>query len=97
MIIAAGLLILSSCYTRLGDLNSVSNRNIDKSTDYVLLQRDVKETAKIRKDDALENAVDKATALHAGEYMMNVKIYISPTKVKVIGDVWGVAPKDSIN
>ena len=89
-VLIAILLLLSSCaYTRVGDLNQISNRNIDNATTYTLLARDV--TAKAKGRDSLEQAVDKATAsVPGGEYMMNVKVYYRDGKCKVVGDVWGI-------
>jgi len=88
--LSAMTLIMSSCYNRIGDLNMVSNRNIDASKDYVLLERNVKGKSR-KKKDALERAIDKATEEHNGEYLMNVKVYVkyNGRKIKVEGDVWG--------
>lgn len=86
-------LSLSSCgYTRLADLNMISNRNIDQSQTYVLLERDVEVKVKLKKKDPLELAIDEATSEHEGEFFMNAKIYIknSRNKIKIVGDVWGL-------
>lgn len=89
---------LNSCaYNRIGDLNMLSNRNIDKSTNYVLIERNVEGVGKMKKDDALERAVDEATESVNGEYLMNVKVYVKDNgnKIKVVGDVWGVKQNNS--
>lgn len=84
---------LTSCgsYVRIGDLTGISNRNIDNSQQYVLLERDVESVAKSEKD-ALEQAVDNMTKEHNGEFLRNVKIYVKSNgkKVRVVGDVWGI-------
>lgn len=84
---------MTSCgsYVRIGDLTGISNRNIDNSQQYVLLERDIESTAKSEKD-ALEQAVDNMTKEHNGEFLRNVKIYVKSNgkKVRVVGDVWGI-------
>ena len=88
-----GLTLLTSCgsYVRIGDLTGISNRNIDNSQNYVLLERDVEAIANSEKD-ALEQAVDNMTKEFEGEFLRNAKIYVKSNgkKVKVIGDVWGI-------
>jgi hypothetical protein len=54
--------------------------------------RGVEADARMRNDDALQEAVDKAVAqAPGGEYLMNVAVYVKANgrKVKVRGDVWG--------
>lgn len=89
---------LTGCWHRIGDLTSVSNRNIDPNKEYVEYRRNVTGKAKARKGDPLEKAIDNATELADGEYLVNVKIYIkrSLRKVKVEGDVWGCDPDSTI-
>ncbi len=93
------LATLTSCgsYVRIGDLTGISNRNIDNSEQYVLLERDVESVAKSEKD-ALEQAVDNMTKEYEGEFLRNAKIYVKSNgkKVKVIGDVWGIQ-KTNVN
>jgi hypothetical protein len=84
---------LTSCYNRIADLTLVSNRNYDKSADYVLLQPNVEAKVKTKKGDPLDNAVDEATnKVAGGDFLKNVKIWVSWSgkKIKIIGDVWGV-------
>ncbi len=86
-------LLFSSCWTRIGDLSMISNRNIDSSKEYDLLAREVKGIARRGKgSDALERALDKVTVEHKGEYLMNAKIYVKNNgkKIKVVGDVYGI-------
>lgn len=89
---------LSSCsYVRIGDLNAISNRNIDDSQKYVLTKREVQAVAKAE-NDALEQAVDNITKKYEGEFLRNVKVYVKSNgkKVKIIGDVWGIQ-KTNVN
>ena len=84
---------MSSCnYQRIGDLTMISNRNVDSGKEYVLIQRNVEGKAKMKKNDALERAIDEATEEYNGEYMMNIKVYVKNNgkKIKVEGDVWGL-------
>jgi len=87
------LLSLSSCYYRIGDLTIISNRNVDSKTDYKMLKQYVVATAKSKKGDPLENALDNAVKkVPGGEFMKNTKIYVKVNgkKIKVEGDVWGI-------
>lgn len=87
------LVILSSCgsWVRIGDLNAISNRNLDDSKQYVLLNREVEAEAD-SDNDALEQAVDNLSKKYEGEFLRNTKIFVKDNgkKIKVIGDVWGV-------
>ncbi|GEQ86200.1 hypothetical protein ULMS_17080 [Patiriisocius marinistellae] len=93
LLLTITLATLASCssYTRIGDLTGISNRNLDDSQEYVLIEREVEAVAK-SDNDALEQAVDNMTKEYQGEFLRNVKIYVKSNgkKVKVIGDVWGV-------
>lgn len=94
-LLIAGIVLISltSCgsYVRIGDLTGISNRNLDDSQKYVLLEREVESIAS-SDNDALEQAVDNMTKEHEGEFLRNAKIYVKSNgkKVKVIGDVWGI-------
>ena len=93
LLIGIVLATLTSCgsYVRIGDLTGISNRNIDNSEQYVLLEREVEAIAS-SDNDALEQAVDNMTKEHQGEFLRNAKIFVKSNgkKVKVIGDVWGI-------
>ena len=94
LLLAAILLAsITSCgsYVRIGDLTGISNRNLDDSQQYVLLEREVEAIAK-SENDALEQAIDNMTREHQGEFLRNAKVYVKSNgkKVKVIGDVWGI-------
>lgn len=97
--VAFMLFLVSSCANRLGDLSMLSNRNYDRSTEYVLLQRDVKAKVKTKKDDIIERLVDKATSsVNGGEYVSNATLWVSPSgkKMKISGDVWGIKPIEAV-
>lgn len=93
LLIAALSTSLISCgsWVRIGDLTSISNRNLDDSKKYALLNRDVEGVADAD-SDAMEQAIDNLTKKYEGEFIRNAKIYVKSNgkKVKVIGDVWGV-------
>ena len=91
ILIGLTALSLSSCYNRIGDLTLVSNSNFDSSAEYVLIERNVEVTAKFKKGDPLETAVDKAVMDYKGDHLRNVKIYVknNGNKIKLIGDVYG--------
>ena len=85
-------LLLASCYQRIGKLTIISTRNIETSTQYVLIAKDVTAKAKTKKNQALEIAIDKAVKqFPKGEFMKNTILEVSKSgrKIKVIGDVWG--------
>lgn len=88
--LVSATLISCGSWVRIGDLTSVSNRNLDDSRNYVLLNRDVEATADADAD-AMEQAIDNLTKKYEGEFIRNVKIYVKDNgkKIKVIGDVWG--------
>ena len=84
-------LISCGSWVRIGDLTSISNRNLDDSKKYVLLNREVEGIADAD-TDALENAIDNLTKKYEGEFIRNAKIFVRDNgkKVKVVGDVWGI-------
>lgn len=102
VLIFAAFFCLQSCWIRLGDLNMVSNRNIDSNTEYVELQRYVVSKATRIKagNGSLELAVDKAVqSVPGGEFLKNVRIDVKANgkKLRVHGDVWGIKlPSDTI-
>ena len=83
---------LSSCWRQIGELTSVSTRNVDSKAEYKLIEKYVEGKAKTKTGRAMENAIDNAVKKCDGESMRNVKIYVKRNgrKVKVIGDVWGL-------
>lgn len=86
--------ILTGCsFVRIGNLTMASTRNVDTKTEYKILQKGVEGKAKVKKDNALQEAIENAVKkLPDGEFMKNVTVYMkSNGKVmKVVGDVWGV-------
>lgn len=93
LLLLIGVIVFASCsqYQRIGDLTIISNRNINTNENYVLIKRGVEAKAKMKNDDALENAIDNLADAYNGEYIMNAKIYVKDNgkKIKVVGDVWG--------
>lgn len=91
IVFASSTLISCGSWNRIGDLTSISNRNLDDSKKYTLLNRDVEGIADAD-SDALEQAIDNLTKKYEGEFIRNGKIFVKSNgkKIKVIGDVWGI-------
>jgi hypothetical protein len=86
----------------IGRLNLASNRNHEKSKDYILLRNYVKKNEKeLRKTRAtsIEDAIDDLVkTIAGGEFLKNVKIYSVNNKYYTIeGDVWGFQQKRQYN
>jgi hypothetical protein len=90
-------LLFSSCgptFKMIGEVNMISNRNIDMKTEYVLISsyaggtdREIKRSQATTIDEALNNTVGKTPG---GEFIMNVKIYyVEGGHYAVVGDVYG--------
>lgn len=94
LIIMLFALAFSSCsYKRIGQLTMISTRNIDSKTEYKLIQKETQGIAKLRNNDAFQEAVENAVKKSPeGEFMKNVIIYINNNgkKIKVVGDIWGI-------
>lgn len=100
IILSLMIIFISSCSNikRIGDLNMISNRNIDTKENYVLIERyvnDSKREIKKSKAKTIEEAIDKTVKnVNGGEFIKNAKIYMIQKKNKyyfaVEGDVWGV-------
>jgi hypothetical protein len=90
------LLSLTGCWTKLGDLTTVSNRNIDSGTNYVELARYVEgrgKQLKHKKQGALEMAIDNTVkSIPGGEFLKNATIRMTPRGryIRIVGDVWGI-------
>lgn len=84
------VIVLTSCYRRIGDLTVVSNQNYDTNAEYVLVARDVEAKSKTKKGDPLESVIDKVVSDHKGNHLRNAKIYVKRNgkKIKIIGDVY---------
>lgn len=92
---ASVMIVLSSCVTRLGDLNMVSNRNVGNDlSKYVLLKRDGHSSWCFKRNDRLEASIDNFTEKYKGEYIQNAQILMGPFlgAIKVKGDIYGFAP-----
>lgn len=91
--LSAATLLFSSCSHRLGDFTVLANGNMDSKTEYIKLAENVEAKYKTKKDDPLEECVDKAVnSIPGGEFMKNVSIYVSwnGKRVRVVGDVYGI-------
>jgi hypothetical protein len=89
-------LSLSACtrVVQVGQINLISNRNIDKSENYELLntyQGSDRKFIKKSRATSIQQAVDNTVrTVPGGEYLMNVKIYqINRRYFAVEGDVYG--------
>ncbi len=100
--IALMIITVSSCTTvqRVGDLNMVSNRNVDSQTNYVLIKNYVggsKKELKKARYTSMEDAVDAVVrTTTGGEFMKNAKVYLIRKGDKKVyfaveGDVWGIS------
>lgn len=89
----AALLATPGCvWTRIGDLNMVSTRNIDMKADYELLASN-RSVRVANQQDALEAAIDKVvTEIPGGEYAMNARLFVKANgrRVRIDADVWGL-------
>jgi hypothetical protein len=97
--VALCTLLLNSCgYVRLGDFTVLANGNMDSKTEYQKLSTNVTAVYKAKKDNPLEECVDKAVkTVNGGEFLKNVTVYVQKNgkKVKVVGDVYGIRPVDA--
>jgi len=97
------LLLITSCTSikvhKIGKLNMISNRNIDKSEDYKLIRNYMGASQdEIEKTESktLEEAIDKTVKdTPGGEFLKNVKLYLvlkdDERFYAAEGDVWGDA------
>ena len=99
LVICSGL-ILSSCYTRVGELTIGSTRNIDSKENYVLIKKYCKGKGYSKNGTSMDEAINRCIkncpdSLGSGEYLKNVSVYIRSNgkRCKVIGDVWGTKNK----
>lgn len=99
LLLVATTLSLCSCSTStrlIGEVNMISNRNINTSFDYQQLsaysggsKRQLKKTKCLNIHDAVNQTVK---SVPGGEFLMNAKIYYVNNKYYAVeGDVWGRA------
>jgi phage tail sheath protein FI len=99
LLLLCAIVFFSSCAVtikQIGSVNMISNRNIDGSTNYVLLksymganQKELRKSKAVTVQDAIEQVV-KSTP--GGEFLKNVKLYTTSKKYFAVeGDVWGFA------
>lgn len=92
------ILLLASCGTQvhqIGQLNMMSQRNVDPKLGYTLLANysgGSKKELKNSTATSLQSAVDQTVKkIPGGEFLMNVKVYqIDKKYFAAEGDVWGV-------
>jgi hypothetical protein len=89
--------------TRIGKLNMISTRNVDSTTEYILLKDYVGATNKdLKKTTAktIEDAIDEAVkSVKGGEFLKNVSLFevkrgfwfFKRTYYAIEGDVWGLS------
>ncbi len=100
---AISISLLTSCsfgLRKIGDLNLVSNRNIDFNQDYELIRsyagsdskKEVKKEIKKMRSETLEDAINYTLKnTPGGEILTNVNIYMVRHKYYVVhGDVYGI-------
>jgi len=95
------IFLLASCVTtkEIGKVNMISNRNVESSTNYVLIKSYMGASQKeLRKTEAtsVEAAIDQVVkSTPGGEYLKNAKIYLvlkgHQQHLAVEGDVWGIS------
>lgn len=98
LLILLTLLALNSCEVNkvlIGDINMISERNIDSDREYVELKRYAgtgKKAARVARAKNLQDAVDATVkGVPGGEFIKNAKIFkINGVFYLVEGDVWGV-------
>jgi hypothetical protein len=90
--------VLTGCTVNaklIGEINMISNRNIDHNTEYQLLSRyqganrnQMMSSRCVNIQDAINQTVKEVPG---GEYLMNAKIYLVNNMYYVVeGDVWGI-------
>jgi hypothetical protein len=101
-------ILFCSCggWTRIASLTSVSTRNFERSVEYVELKkyvdsRHAKELSgfikKSEGTDPLNKQIIKCvSSVDGGEFMKNVTVFTKKNKVRIMGDVWGIAPSEKI-
>jgi len=90
------MLFLASCSSvkQIGDLNMVSNRNIDRSLNYkhiVNYAYGSKRKKRRSRCKTIEEAIDKTVKTQInGEFLMNAKVFLVRGKYFAVeGDIWG--------
>lgn len=99
LLLFCAVLLLTSCAVtikQIGSVNMISSRNVESSTNYVLLrsymgasQKELRKSKAETIQDAIEQVV-KSTP--GGEFLKNVKLYTTSKKYYAVeGDIWGIA------
>jgi hypothetical protein len=89
--------MVSSCTSvkQIGQVNIISNRNIDPKLSYEVIttysgggKKELKKTKSVTIENAIDYTVRK---VQGGEFLMNAKIYrVNGRYIAVEGDVWGI-------
>ena len=98
LLLFCAICLLSSCAVtikQIGSVNMISSRNVESSTNYVLLrsymgasQKELRKSKAETIQDAIEQVV-KSTP--GGEFLKNVKLYTTSKKYFAVeGDIWGI-------
>ena len=98
LLLFCAVFLLSSCAVtikQIGSVNMISSRNVESSTNYVLLrsymgasQKELRKSKAETIQDAIEQVV-KSTP--GGEFLKNVKLYTTNKKYFAVeGDIWGI-------
>jgi len=97
--IGVTMMCLSGCYTvkQIGDVNMISERNIDSKFDYQRITTysggSKKQLKKSRAENLQQAVAQTVKQVPGGEFIMNAKAYIIKrrfsTYFAVEGDVWG--------
>lgn len=100
-VIVCSFVFMSGCTSveLIGEVNMISNRNVDTKTEYTRLtsysggsKRQIKNARSESINDAVAKTVKETPG---GEYLMNAKIYFVKGKYYAVeGDVWGVQVKE---
>lgn len=98
------ILLSVSCTTikQIGDINMISNRNIESSANYKVLTTysgGSKKDLRKSRANTLQQAVDETVReTVGGEYLVNVKIYVVNQRYYAVeGDVWGKGDEVPVN
>ncbi len=99
--LGAAAILFSGCFgiKQVGDLNMISNRNVNPNQEYELVKtyagseskRELKKEFKKVKAETIQEALDHTVKNTAGgEFLTNAKVFIlNGTYFVVHGDVWG--------
>lgn len=89
-----GFLPGCSSVRQIGQVNMISDRNVDARTEYILIQTYAGGDKQLKRSRAqnVQQAVDQTVRnVPGGEFLKNVKLYSIDAKYYAVeGDVWGI-------